>query len=111
MDQSREVYDRDVSPNLFSLYSENMKNFEDMRRIMIERHNINNIRCADDTVLIAVDLTVDLVRWHMMIMIHQHTYTIKRPQQHIKKGNDTEVIKLKHADVWLQDKNKIILLK
>ncbi|BFZ00294.1 hypothetical protein BsWGS_03333 [Bradybaena similaris] len=43
-----------MSSDLSSQYNENiMRNLEDMRGITVGGHNINNIRYADDTVLIA----------------------------------------------------------
>ena len=43
-----------MSPDLFSLYSENIfRNVEEISGIIIGGRNINNIRYADDTVLIA----------------------------------------------------------
>ena len=45
-----------LSPDLFSLYSENiMRHVEEMPGISIGGHNVNNLRYADDTVLIAED--------------------------------------------------------
>ena len=45
-----------MSPDLFSLYSEKiMRNLEGMPGIPVGGHNINNLRYADDTVLIAED--------------------------------------------------------
>ena len=43
-----------LSPDLFSLYSENiMEEIKDIEGIKIRGENINNLRYADDTVLIA----------------------------------------------------------
>ncbi|GFR93827.1 retrovirus-related Pol polyprotein from type-1 retrotransposable element R2 [Elysia marginata] len=43
-----------LSPDLFSLYSEViMRHIEDYSGIKVGGHNINNLRYADDTVLIA----------------------------------------------------------
>ena len=43
-----------MSPDIFSLYSENIfRNVEDTNGISIGGRNINNIRYADDKVLIA----------------------------------------------------------
>ena len=43
-----------LSPDLFSLYSEKIvREIEDLKGIQIEDININNIRYADDTVLVA----------------------------------------------------------
>lgn len=43
-----------ASPSLFSVYTENIfKEIKDLRGINIGGHNINNIRYADDTVLLA----------------------------------------------------------
>ena len=45
-----------LSPDLFSLYSENiMRHVEEMPGISIGGHNVNNLRYANDTVLIAED--------------------------------------------------------
>ena len=42
------------SPDLFNLYKEMiLRELEDLPRLVIRGHNINNIRYADDTVLIA----------------------------------------------------------
>ena len=41
------------SPDLFSLYSEIMRSLEGKKGFAIGGRNINNIRYADDTVLIA----------------------------------------------------------
>ena len=43
-----------LSPDLFSLYSEKIvREIEDLKGIQIDDININNIRYADDTVLVA----------------------------------------------------------
>lgn len=42
-----------MSPDLFPLYSKNvMKSLEDMRKIKVVGHTINNLRYAGDTLLI-----------------------------------------------------------
>ena len=43
-----------ISPDLFSLYSETIiRSLDDLKRASIGGHNINNLRYADDTVLLA----------------------------------------------------------
>ena len=45
-----------MSPCLFNVYAEYMKNaglYEAQAEIKIARRNINNLRCADDTTLMA----------------------------------------------------------
>ena len=45
-----------ISPDLFSLYSEIiMRHITDMPGISVGGHNINNLRYADDTILIATN--------------------------------------------------------
>ena len=48
-----------LSPDLFSLYSESiMRSIENMPGLKIGGHNINNLRYADDTVLIKTSQNV-----------------------------------------------------
>ena len=59
-----------MSPDLFSLYSENIfRNIEDINGISIGGRNINNIRYADDTVLIA-DNEQDLQHLVDAVVVH-----------------------------------------
>ena len=45
-----------LSPSLFNLYTEKIfREIEDMEGVNVERHNINNLRYADDTSFLALE--------------------------------------------------------
>ena len=100
-----------LSPDLFSLYSDvTLRETKELRGLVINEHNMNNVRYADDSVLITEteeelqlisDQVIEESESLGLSLNVKKTYILKFKHHHVSETENLELLHMVHPIIWM----------